>query len=232
MNHFFIETIEPSSKAFVLNEIESKHACRVLRLKNGQQISILNGNGSQFIAEIIDNNPKKCVVKIIDTYFEDAPKSLIHIAISPTKNMDRFEWFLEKSTEIGIDIITPIIGENSERKTIKFERLQKVLIAAQKQSQRLYLPKLNPIISVSQLIEKTPTAYIAHCSNENVGKELNEEKFGDTSTIMIGPEGDFSHKEIKLALKKGFTPVSLGKNRLRTETAGIYATLIAKINLK
>lgn len=232
MNHFFVENIAPSSDTFVLGEEESKHACRVLRLKNDDEIAILNGKGYRFIAKITDNNPKRCIVSIKEQYYEDAPKSHIHIAIAPTKSMDRLEWFIEKATEIGVDEITPIVGENSERKKIKPERLEKILIAAFKQSQRLYLPQLNPMVSVAEFINKTPRALFAHCDSEDNKVELSELDFSNKITIMIGPEGDFSRKEIDLALKKGFTPVSLGKNRLRTETAGIYATLVAKIKLK
>ena len=232
MHQFFVENITKETNELTLSEEESKHACRVLRLKKGDMLSILNGKGYQFTATIVDDHPKHCLVKIIDIFFEEAPKNKLHIAIAPTKNMDRLEWFLEKATEIGVDNITPIIGDNSERKQLKTERLEKVLISAQKQSKRFYLPILNPLTTVTQFIENHPNSYFAHCEDEADKKEFSLEKFNGDVTIMIGPEGDFSQKEIEFALKKGLIPVSLGSNRLRTETAGVYATVVAKSNMK
>lgn len=229
MHRFFVPEIMEAVEHYILPEEESKHACRVLRLKIGDKIALINGRGSLFNCEITEDHPKHCIVKIVSTYTETADSPHIHIAISPTKNMDRLEWFLEKATEIGVHEVTPIIGDNSERKIIKSERLEKILISATKQSKRLYIPKLNPIVTVKEFIEKTPFAYIAHCEDDNTKVELTSNEMNDSFTILIGPEGDFSLQEIKLALKKGFKPVMLGKNRLRTETAGIYAVTLAKI---
>ena len=232
MHQFFVENITKETTELTLSEEESKHACRVLRLKKGDMLSILNGKGYQFTATIVDDHQKHCLVKIVDLIFEEAPKNKLHIAIAPTKNMDRLEWFIEKATEIGVDSITPIIGDNSERKQLKTERLEKVLIAAQKQSKRFYLPILNPLTSVNEFIDNHPNSYFAHCEDETNKKEFSLEKFNGNVTIMIGPEGDFSQKEIEYALKKGLIPISLGPNRLRTETAGVYATVVAKSNMK
>jgi 16S rRNA (uracil1498-N3)-methyltransferase len=232
MHQFFIKNITKEATELTLSEEESKHACRVLRLKKGDVLSILNGKGYQFTATIVDDHPKHCLVKIVYVVFEEAPKNKIHIAIAPTKNMDRLEWFLEKATEIGVDSITPIIGDNSERKQLKTERLEKVIIAAQKQSKRFYLPVLNPLTTVTQFIDNHPNSYFAHCENEVNKRDFSLEKFKEDVTIMVGPEGDFSQKEIAYALKKGLIPVSLGANRLRTETAGVYAVVVAKSNMK
>jgi 16S rRNA (uracil1498-N3)-methyltransferase len=177
----------------------------------------------------LDDNAKKCVVALDQFLYEKSPTFPIHIAISPTKNIDRFEWFLEKATEIGVDIITPIIGENAERKNIKEERFKKILVAALKQSQRLYLPKIHPTQTVIEFIQQNKSAYIAHCETAEK-KDLSAIHPLQNVPIMIGPEGDFSKKEIDTAQQKGYIPIALGNNRLRTETAGVYATLLAKIH--
>ena len=229
MHRFFVSELSKSTPDFILSEEESKHACRVLRLTNGQAIEIINGKGDLFIGEIVDNHPKRCAVKINNVYSESPEKKRIHIAISPTKNMDRFEWFVEKATEIGVNEITPLFGENSERKTLKRERLDKLLISATKQSKRLFIPQLNEPSSTSDFIAKTSFAYIAHCETNHSRNFLAPDDLQTDFTIMVGPEGDFSNKEIHLALSKGFKPVTLGDNRLRTETAGIYAVTLAKI---
>lgn len=225
MNTFFSNHIE--DKLIFLSEIDSKHAIKVLRMTNGDRCFVVNGNGERFTSEVVVAHQKKTELKILETHTEVKKHAKLHIAIAPTKNIDRFEWFLEKATEIGIDEITPILSENSERKIIKHERLEKVLISAMKQSQQLYLPKLNPLTSLKEIFVNATEKqkYIAHC-------EEHEKKYlGDAvdmqfdTLILIGPEGDFSSVEIENA-KKTFTPVSLGFSRLRTETAGVYATSI------
>jgi 16S rRNA (uracil1498-N3)-methyltransferase len=216
----------------ILDETESKHAIRVLRLNVGSQIEIIDGKGGFYIAEISDANPKKCKLSILNSTKEFGKKDFnLHIAIAPTKNIDRFEWFLEKATEIGIDEITPLITEHSERKTIKPERLEKILVSAIKQSLKAYLPQLNTLNTFKELVSKATceNKYIAHCY-EGEKPHLKTEQLKSSETlILIGPEGDFSLEEVEFAKEHGFKEVSLGTARLRTETAGIVACHIVNL---
>jgi 16S rRNA (uracil1498-N3)-methyltransferase len=212
---------------YTFSKEESRHCIKVLRKKNGDQINLTDGKGNLFIAQIFDANPKSCKLEIIDIKKEYQKSSYYtHIAIAPTKNIDRLEWFLEKATEIGVNEITPIICQRSERKTIKKERLNKIIIAAIKQSARAYIPKLNPAISLNEFtsIEHSQkNKFIANCFDQK-RKALNDFKLKNCSSlILIGPEGDFSKQEVTKAQQKGFISVSLGNSRLRTETAGIAA---------
>jgi 16S rRNA (uracil1498-N3)-methyltransferase len=204
----------------------------VLRLQNGNQVEIIDGAGGFYKAQITDANPKKCRLKIVESQKEFGKKDFhLHIAIAPTKNIDRFEWFLEKATEIGIDEITPLLTSHSERKVVNPERLEKILISAMKQSLKAYLPKLNDLTTFKELINnnKTENKYIAYCHDiqKNHLKDIVAE--GRDTLILIGPEGDFSSEEVKLALENGFLVVSLGSSRLRTETAGIVACHIVNL---
>ena len=223
--HLFY-TPDLNGNLYTLNEIESKHCVRVLRLNIDDEIQLIDGKGSFFTAKIIDSNSKKCIVEIIDTKTEFGIRNhYLHIAIAPTKNIDRFEWFLEKATEIGIDEITPIICEHSERKTIKPESLEKIIVSAIKQSIKAYKPKLNNLISYVDFISQNSDCkkYIAHCEENTKTLLKNDYYKGHNAIVLIGPEGDFSPNEIKLAKQNGFTEISLGESRLRTETAGIIA---------
>jgi len=212
-----------------LNEEEAKHCVKVLRHKAGDKISVIDGKGSRFLCEISEANPKSCGLTILETEKEPPSESKCHIAIAPTKSIDRFEWFLEKSTEIGIDKITPLLCKQSERKRIKLPRLERVLTAATKQSLRLWKPEISELTDIKDFLDtEHPEKYkfIAHCE-EQERKELflelqTRDNYEDV-LILIGPEGDFTPEEINFAISKGFQPVSLGKNRLRTETAGIAA---------
>ncbi|PCH69185.1 MAG: 16S rRNA (uracil(1498)-N(3))-methyltransferase [Bacteroidetes bacterium] len=210
-----------------LSEKESRHATKVLRLKNGEKINLIDGNGGFYTVKIIDENSKKCKVKILEKRRNYGKRNYyLHIAIAPTKNISRFEWFLEKATEIGIDEITPIICQHSERKTLKTERLEKILISAMKQSQQAFLPRLNPIVSFNELINKSVNQQklIAICAGEGKSQHLkNLYKKENDAVICIGAEGGFSKDEIEASVDKGYAPVSLGSNRLRTETAGFTA---------
>ena len=211
---------------YALNETESKHCIRVLRLTTNDEIQLIDGKGGFFNAKIIDSNPKKCIVEITKTIKEYGKKNhYLHIAIAPTKNIDRIEWFLEKATEIGIDEITLLICEHSERKVIKPERLEKIIVSAVKQSIKAYKPKLNELTKYKDFISQKSDCvkYIAHCE-ENKKTLLKSSYKKETNTIiLIGPEGDFSPEEIKLAKENKFTEISLGESRLRTETAGVVA---------
>ena len=228
MRLFYDPTIESSKKNHVLSEEESKHICRVLRLKIGDDVAILDGNGSLFETKIIDDNPKRCTVEIVNHTFQEKPTSEIHIAIAPTKMMDRLEWFLEKATEIGMTEITPLLCDNSERKQIKDERLEKILVSAMKQSKGMYLPKLNPLTDFNTFIQAHPSGLLAHCY-ENEKNAMKDVFVFNNCPILIGPEGDFSTKEVEFAMKSGYKTITLGENRLRTETAGIYAVVKAKL---
>lgn len=220
--------------ANVLPEEESQHAVKVLRLQAGDYINIMDGIGGFFEAQITNPHPKHCEFKITKTISEFGKRNYkLHIAIAPTKNIERIEWFIEKATEIGIDEITPIICRNSERKVIKTERLEKIIISAAKQSIKAYFPKLNASCTFDELIKNNQSTqkFIAHCYEED--KKLLQNEITKTTDILIliGPEGDFSKDEILKALSNDFVPVSLGNSRLRTETAGIVAcNTVAFIN--
>lgn len=226
MRRFFVNTESLEGNELTLPEQESKHACKVLRMQVGDSLEIVNGKGELFEGEITVADYKKCLVRKITYKFYERDRYQIHIAIAPTKMNDRFETFLEKATELGVHEITPILCSNSERKKVKLERYEKVLISAMKQSKRLYLPQLNKLTPISSFIENQ-VGLIAHCENgekQNIKDHLKP----INCPILIGPEGDFTVEEIEKALKRGFKPVTLGKTRLRTETAGLYACMQAK----
>ena len=230
MRQFYIPTINKSDSTIILSVEESKHACRVLRMNNGDKLEILDGKGLKCIGEITNNNPKATEVNILEKTEISSSKNHLHIAISPTKNNDRLEWFLEKATEIGVDEISLILTENAERKTVKLDRLEKIIISAFKQSKRSFKPLLNPIQSFAEFVENNPGGLIAHCyekENNSISNSLKQRN----CAIIIGPEGDFSKREVDLALAKEYTPITLGNNRLRTETAGVYACTLAKVTL-
>lgn len=215
-----------------LNETESKHAVRVLRLSVGNEVQLVDGKGGFYEAEIADANPKKCRLKINKSIQNFGKKNFkLHMVVAPTKNIDRFEWFLEKATEIGVNEITPLLTDHSERKTIKPERLEKILISAMKQSVKAYLPKLNEIVSFNDFIEgcTTENRFIAHCYDGKKPHLKNMIGKDKDVIILIGPEGDFSYEEVILAKQKGFTETSLGTARLRTETAAIVACHIVNL---
>ena len=206
-----------------LSSEESNHCIKVLRNQEGDIIHLIDGQGNFYEANITIASQKKVAFEILRTW-EETPRSYsLHIAIAPTKNNDRFEWFIEKATEIGVDQITPIICAHSERKVIKNDRMAKIILSATKQSINAKLPILNQAISFNDFIKKDQNSdcFIAHC--EQLDKTSLKNLVSINSTILIGPEGDFSPKEIDLALKNNFKPISLGNSRLRTETAGIVA---------
>lgn len=223
--HLFYTPELAHEKTFTLNESESKHAIRVLRLKMGNGLTLVNGLGSFFDATIISDNPKKCEVEIIEIRKEENNKPQLNIAIAPTKNNDRTEWFIEKCTEIGIHQITPIICKHSERKNIKKERFIKTAISAMKQSLKATLPIVLELTPFNKLIIEPfeGKKYIAHCYSENQQHYKDLYKKEENCLILIGPEGDFTPNEVKLAIDNGFEPITFGKSRLRTETAGVVA---------
>ncbi|WP_298927315.1 16S rRNA (uracil(1498)-N(3))-methyltransferase [uncultured Allomuricauda sp.] len=233
MQLFYNPSLDNSFKQFFFSPEESKHILKVLRKKEGDILHITNGKGYLFQAEILTADLRKCKAQIISTEKSIPKRYSLHLAVAPTKMNDRYEWFLEKATEIGVDEITPIICEHSERKTVKLERMERVLQSAMKQSLQTHLPKLNPAISYKEFMnqEMSGLKFIAHC-DEGEKMELKRRVAADKDlVILIGPEGDFSKNEINQAYNKGFVPVSLGNNRLRTETAAIVAcTTVSIIN--
>ena len=225
MQLFYNPDLTVDSKEITFSKEESRHISKVLRKKNGDTLFITNGKGWLFTSEVISADIKKCVVKILSKELKQKHNYKLHLAVAPTKMNDRYEWFLEKATEIGIDSITPIICEHSERKFIKEERFKKILESAMKQSLHCYLPKLKPAIAFKDFINQQfkGQLFIAHCEQtdrKSLKKEINPNQ---EITILIGPEGDFSVKEIETAIENNFIPVTLGNTRLRTETAAIVA---------
>lgn len=228
MQLFYNPNINTDTQQILFDKDESRHIVRVLRKKEGDILHITNGVGYLFTAEISIPNDKKCVAVITNaTYKAKEWNYHLHIAIAPTKSNDRLEWFLEKATEIGIDEITPIICQNSERKVVKKDRLEKIIQSAMKQSLKFTLPKLNDAVKFSDFVLQDfdgATTCIAHCEN---GEKLSLKKVASSHknlVILIGPEGDFSSEEIKKSIQKNFIPITLGKSRLRTETAALVAT--------
>ena len=222
MQLFFTENTE---NEFTISSEESKHITRVLRKKEGDTLNFTDGKGNLIVAEITTSDVRKTRVRVVEKISKEKQHNYyLHIAIAPTKNMDRFEWFLEKSTEIGIDEITPIICDRSERKIVKTERGNRILLSSMKQSLKYHYPKLNEAISFKDFIKQDfeGNKYIAHCEDsEKLDLKIvsNTEK----TLILIGPEGDFSPTEIEIALQNEFKSVSLGNSRLRTETAGLVS---------
>lgn len=229
MQLFYTPSIEPHHDTFLLTEEESKHAIRVLRLQEGSIIHLADGRGGMYQTEIIDPHPKRTSLRVLGVKQNvGKPTYHLHIAVAPTKSIDRIEWFLEKATEIGIAEFTPLICARSERKEVKVNRLEKVVISAMKQSLKAYLPKINPAVDFTKFIDSLQDQSlikgIAHC--------VDGEKIYINTLIpaknylwLIGPEGDFTDGEIQFAIARGFVPISLGEARLRTETAALAACL-------
>lgn len=224
MNLFYTPDID--GDYYVLSPEESRHCVRVLRFTDGEPVGLVDGKGNWYNGVIDRAEVKGCGVRIVEkkTAWGQRPFRL-HLAVAPTKNMDRTEWMLEKCTEMGIDEITLLNSEHSERKVVKNERLEKVIVAAMKQSLKAYLPRLNPVTGFKQVVTGScePQKFIAHC-RDGEKKRLDEVYTpGRDVIILIGPEGDFSAEEVALAEEHGFVPITLGTSRLRTETAGIVA---------
>ncbi|MEO9531374.1 MAG: RsmE family RNA methyltransferase [Crocinitomicaceae bacterium] len=211
----------------ILDETESLHAIRVLRLKIGDHINIINGRGRFVIGKITSTHKKEAGFDIVEEPDIDTHPIPLHIAIAPTKSIDRFSFFVEKCTEMGIKEISPIQTSNSERTTLRIDKVEKVALSALKQSGNLYLPKLTELQSISDFLEQdfgTALKFIAHCETDAEKIKLSQSiEMNKKCVILIGPEGDFTQEEINLAKSKGFQAISLGSTRLRTETAGVLA---------
>lgn len=225
MQLFYNPDINPDNASFIFDKEESRHIVKVLRKKEGDNVYITNGKGYLLTAEIIFASEKKTEVTIIESKFSEPSEYYLHLAVAPTKMNERYEWFLEKATEIGLHEITPVLCDHSERTVFKADRFEKILQSAMKQSLQYYMPKLNEPVTLTQFLqqEHEGTLYIAHCEETEKVLLKNALQPKQKVTILIGPEGDFSQKEIVLAIAKNFIPVSLGNTRLRTETAAIVA---------
>lgn len=224
---FFNEDV--LAEYITLPEEASKHVVQVLRMQNGEQLQLTDGKGNLCTCIITDNHRKKCQIQVVERSFQPKPGQRICIAISPLKNNNRFEWFLEKATEVGIGEIVPLICERTEKQQVKEERLKGIIISAMLQSRQVWMPilhapvKFEKFIATQQFSEK----YIAHCA-EGIGKILLQNSISKSAIsylLLIGPEGDFSTDEIEFSLSENFKPVSLGHTRLRTETAGIAGAI-------
>ena len=231
MQLFYVSVLNEDT--CLLGEEESWHTVKVLRLREGDSVNLTDGLGWLYNGRLIKVHPKECIVGITGRLFHPQNDHSLHIAIAPTKSNDRFEWFLEKATEIGIDEITPLLCDHSERDTLKMKRLEKVLISAMKQSLKVWLPLLHDPVKFHDFVKREAGGMklIAYCET---GHESALHKIYQPdlkTTILIGPEGDFSKPEVELAINSGFIPVNLGTSRLRTETAGVVAcTTIGILN--
>ncbi|MBO6881783.1 16S rRNA (uracil(1498)-N(3))-methyltransferase [Winogradskyella sp.] len=225
MQLFYNPNISENDSVFSFDKDESRHIVKVLRKKVGDQLHITNGKGWLFEAELISADAKHCSVDITSKSLQPKRNFHLHLAVAPTKMNDRYEWFLEKATEIGIEEITPIICDNSERKVVKLERFERIIQSAMKQSLQCYLPKLNAPMSFQDFVnqEFSGQKFIAHCEETDKKSLKSELITNEDCILLIGPEGDFSVKEIEMALAANYIPVTLGDTRLRTETAAITA---------
>ena len=227
--YFYISGFDPASPGLVLDEDNSRHIVQVLRMKPGEGLQLTNGKGALLTAEIVDDHKKKCRVAIRSVDNTPPRANQVAIAISPLKNASRFEWFLEKATEIGVSALIPLLCERTERASLRLDRLHNILVSAMLQSQQSWLPVLAEPTSLQKLIQSPPAGnrFIAHCLETPARTtSLATAAINRASLILIGPEGDFSPNEVSMALAAGFQPVTLGPNRLRTETAGIVAATL------
>jgi len=233
LNTFYFRDL--SNEIITLDEDESKHAVRVLRMKVGDELMLVDGKGTRAFAEVSDDHPKRCVLQIKKREVETTGRNFkLHIALAPTKNIDRLEWFVEKATEIGIDSISLLNCDHSERAIVKKERLEKVAVSAIKQSQQSWLPEIKEVVAFEKFISSVPDhaqKFIAHCADGEKFVLKNELNVDGEIFILIGPEGDFSKDEIDLAVKNNFKAISLGERRLRTETAALVAVMSVNLFL-
>jgi 16S rRNA (uracil1498-N3)-methyltransferase len=225
MQLFYVPDAE---SGFSITGDEAKHLAKVLRKKIGDSIIVTDGKGKGFEAIINSIIPNEVIGTVSNEIFSKNELAIkVHLAVAPTKNSDRFEWMVEKATELGVHEITPVICERSERKTINIQRLEKIALAAMKQSGRFYLPKIHEAVLLKNFSPAENEKFIAHCL-EKEKKELSSFDFKKSVVVLIGPEGDFAPNEIEMCLKKNYVPVALGASRLRTETAGVYVMSVMR----
>ena len=228
---FYISEFTSSQKEIELDEDTSRHVVQVLRMKEGEELNLTDGKGNLITAGIIDDHKKHCTVKVVDSKFTSQTSRKITIAVSLLKNTNRFEWFLEKATEIGVSAIIPLICERTAKQKFRYDRMNQICISAMLQSQQTWLPVLHEPAKYIEYIKSlmgdtNVTRFIAHCEEPAAKQNLSTLQPFNSSIILIGPEGDFTKDEIKLALENNFMPVSLGETRLRTETAGVVAATL------
>lgn len=224
MTLFFDSELSEEDREWIFSAVESKHLHRVLRKKVGDTVTLTNGKGLEWQGVLTVVDQRKAMAKNTDIKNHPAKTQKIHIAIAPTKSNERMEWFLEKATELGVGIVTPLLCQHSERKTLKTERMEKIMISALKQSQQFHLPELRPLTPFSDFLKTMSNpSYIAHCHQGKKKSLVDYIIKTDRSTILVGPEGDFSQAEVNQAVLAGCDPISLGTQRLRTETAGLVA---------
>jgi 16S rRNA (uracil1498-N3)-methyltransferase len=219
---------EPVTQPLItLSEETSKHVVQVLRMKTADEVNLSDGNGTLYQTAIVDAHKKSCTVRVLNTKYEERKIKEVSIGISLLKNTSRFEWFLEKATEIGVSEIIPLLCDRTEKHQFRFERMNNILISAMLQSQQYWLPKLHQPLAFDQAISSlsSEVKLIAHCENEQK-KDVKDYSNSSSTQILIGPEGDFSREEISAALRLNYHPVTLGQTRLRTETAGVVAAAI------
>lgn len=223
MQQFFTPDIDLTSESYRFNEVESKHMAKVLRKNIGDLLHLTNGKGQLITAKLSIVSPKSCVVKLLEIKEIPAPKTAIHMLVAPTKKINRFEWFLEKATELGVHRITPIICNRSERKQLKIERCNKIIASAVKQSLRVYTPVLDLLTPLKELKTEASIVCMAHCDNGSKTPLKQTLKNQSNSCILIGPEGDFTKDEIDWAQENKMKMIHLGDARLRTETAALVS---------
>jgi 16S rRNA (uracil1498-N3)-methyltransferase len=227
MSIFFAPDILTNTSHYQLNEDESKHCVKVMRLGHGAKLTLVNGKGQEFNCSLQDPHPKRALLEVQEVLTHPQSKAL-HIAMAPTKNMDRIEWFLEKATELGLSKLTFLHCEHNERKTINLERLQKIAIAAMKQSKRFYLPEIVDLVPFENFVRTNPNGYFGHCYE---GEKSPFSAVQKAAVFLIGPEGDFSISEVKLAIEQGYKAIQMSDFRLRTETAALLAVAhLAQLN--
>ena len=228
MRLFYCPNIEIET---VLSEEESRHAIKVLRLKKGDKIEVINGKGASFVAQIMNEDAKKCNLKVVSKKTHDLKEYSLDIIVSPTKNADRIEWFVEKAIEIGVDKITLINASRTERKKVRLDRLEKIAISAMKQSKTYFLPQITEVMSFNDVVEESfdGQRFVAHCIEDEKKHLKSQLNVNGKYQILIGPEGDFTEDEIRLAIQNNFSPITLGENRLRTETAALYACALVNV---
>ena len=231
--YFFVPEV---STCHELPDDEAVHAVRVLRLAAGDEIMLMDGKGSFYRAQVTLATQKRCLYEIVETLPQERQwQGAVHLAIAPTKLMERIEWLAEKATEVGVDEMSFLDCQFSERRALKLARIEKIVVSAVKQSRKAYMPQLNDLTSFKTFIDqhRVGRRYIAHCYQEvprvNLFDELCKGGEADDALVLIGPEGDFSIDEVKTAVDAGFVSVDLGKSRLRTETAGLSAIMMMQL---
>jgi 16S rRNA (uracil1498-N3)-methyltransferase len=225
---FYAAPFEPTATTITLDEPTSKHIVQVLRMGPGDMLRLTDGKGNIVVAQVAEANRKKCPVTVTDLLQVPPPAHTVTLAVSPVKNASRFEWFLEKATEMGVQQIVPLLCERTEKQHLRLDRLQGIMVSAMLQSQQCWLPRLTEPVRLPQFVQQAQAQqkFIAHCL-ENEKRPLQQLATAAADRlILIGPEGDFAPSEIEAALQHGFVPVSLGSTRLRTETAAVVAAAL------